>query len=675
MANKSKFQKSIANLKAPSSTAYSQTDWDAAYANVTPSNEDTRLYQAARRIADECAEAAREYPTPAFGPLNDRWATILAVAALNREYRTAVGMHRDAIKAQGQSNPLLSMDALSGIRLTSIYGQHFTLEDITESSTDLTENWLYDAITATGPAEPPDELSSHAMCAGQVYSFRKAMNVMWNNVQYEGWYYDLSESGSVDWKPGNPDAMILNQTWLLRQRTSLMNYPNIELTIWPKLNASKRRKRARPKAVVAASRHNGKVKVKVGSPTYLSKRPPLYTMEKCALEGVFLKDFLDREMPNARGVTVSKLLLSWHIILDIAQELSKEVQLPTLLSPAHANELALCIGIHPLLKAIEQGVGVSATLASVIVDFLTFSFKSNMNEKGNRGLWSAPLVKLPGSDEYVLPLPALETSNTARKVEAWLEKGGIDDNDPFTQRGELYEALYRSRLSDELKANSKFKNAAWAPNGIKKSNHFGEQIDLLVSFGGICIVGEVKFFLMPTEPSERARYDRKLEGAAAQIKRKTDALQAHPKVVASALGIPEAQVSVLRYVPLIVTAQNYGFSTRVDDVLVVESEFLKMYLGGKDIAVGRAMNFKTGKHIDDVREYYRNEVEAAQKFENEASSPFVLSRFSKRFEWGVSPYPSLLTMQSTIAVPMLQDVSGSERYQAQALLNQLPSSR
>ncbi|MGO7353894.1 hypothetical protein ACCS66_04060 [Rhizobium ruizarguesonis] len=669
------FQKAISSLKSPSAAAFVQDDWESAYSRVTPTNEDTRLYEAARWIAEEFAEARRRFPSPAFGPLSAEWATILAVAALNREYRTAADLRSDAIKKQGTAEPFISMDAMSGVRITSATGQHFTLEDLAESSTDLTENWLFDALTATGSNPPPEELSVFAVEAGRAYSFRKAMNTLWNQARYEGWFYELRADGRASWNPGSREDMVLNQTWLQRQQSNLMNYPNVDMSVWPKLTVSQRRQRARVRAVTSATRTGGTVRLKVSSPSYLSTRLPHYVIERSALEGSFLSDFLEADMPNAKGVTASKLLLAWHLFLDIAKELSNGVKLPTLLSPSQAEELALSLPVDVLQDALVQGVPVTAEVALAIIDFLTFQLKTGSNEKGNRGLWSAPLVKVPSRDEYLLPLPALETSNPARKVEAWLEKGGIDDVNPVTARGLLYETLYRSRLKNAIDNNKKFNNASAAEHGIKPSKDFKEEIDLLVSFGGLCLVGEVKLFLMPTEPGERVRYDGKLESAAKQAKRKADALSAKPEVAAAALGISVQEATALQYLPLVVTAQNYGFSTRVADVLVAEAEFLKMYLSGNDIVVGRAVQLGSSRTVDQTREYYSNEAGAARNFFKETSAPYVLTRISERFVWTTSPFPTLAHAGATIAVPVFRDVTGAERQRAESLISMLSPTR
>ncbi|NKL58322.1 hypothetical protein [Rhizobium leguminosarum] len=672
---RSPFQKAVSNLKAPSAAAYVQADWDAAYKSATPTVEDTRLYEAAKWIAAEAEEGRKRFSSPAFGPLSAEWATILAVAALNREYRTAVNLRSEALKKRGAAEPFISMDAMAGVRISSDTGQHFTVEDLAESSTDLTENWLFDAMTATGMNPPPNELSVHAVEAGRAYSFRKSLNTLWNQARHEGWYFEQGPDGISRWNPGSRQDMILNQTWLQRQQSNLMNYPNIDSSVWPKLTVSQRRKRARTHGATSVKRSGNTVKVKVSSPSYLSAWPPHYAIEKSALEGSFLRDFLGTDMPKIAGVTVSMLLLAWHLVLDIAKELSKGVELPSLLSPERAEHLALSLPARVLKDALMQGIPASLEIASAIIDFLTFELKNGSNEKGNRGLWSAPLIKVPNRDDYLLPLPALETSNPARKVEAWLEKGGIDDANPVTTRGILYETLYRSRVKEEIDKNKKFNSASAAEHGIKPTKGFKEEIDLLVCFGGFCIVGEVKLFLMPTEPAERARYDGKLESAAKQAKRKAEALKAKPEVAAATLGISVQEASTLEYLPLVVTAQNYGFSTRVEDVLVVEAEFLKMYLSGSDIVVGRAIQFGSSRTVDQTRQYYANEAGAAGNFVKEASSPYVLTRISERFVWATSPFPTLAHAGATLAVPVFRDVSGNERRRAQSLIDLLSPTR
>ena len=65
--------------------------------------------------------------------------------------------------------------------------------------------------------------------------------------------------------------------------------------------------------------------------------------------------------------------------------------------------------------------------------------------------------------------------------------------------------------------------------------------------------------------------------------RKAEKLDLRRDVVAEYLGLDRAGAEGLRMLPVVVTAHGYGFSTRVDDVLVVEAEYLRLYLMGDDL--------------------------------------------------------------------------------------------
>lgn len=447
-----------------------------------------------------------------------------------------------------------------------------------------------------------------------------------------------------------------------------MNFPNIDRTVWPKMKPADRRKRSRTWGVTALSSTKGFTKFKVTSLPYLSRYMPAYQFERAALEGSYLADFLDDGMPDDPVLTVGNLLLAWHAILDIAKLLTKQAPLTDSLSPQEARALALVVNRAAVRDAIGKALRVSDADADTITDFLTFTFQTGGRNKnsGNKGLWAAPLVPVPSTDDVAIPLPVLTTSNPARRGENWLEKGGINDKSKKGKRGDRYESLYRAKACEAVASNSKFRTASYAAREIKESV-CGEQVDLLVSFGGLCLVGEVKFFLMPTDPHERDRYDEKLRGAAEQAKRKAAALDARRDVVADYLGVSQTDADALRLLPVIVTAQGYGFSTRFDNVLVIDAEFLRMYLTGDDLVTGRALVPATGQHSDVMMPLYRTESDAARNFEANMSSPLVLTRFIKRVVWSETPFPCLAHDAAVLDVALLGDLIGFERMQAEIM--------
>jgi hypothetical protein len=84
--------------------------------------------------------------------------------------------------------------------------------------------------------------------------------------------------------------------------------------------------------------------------------------------------------------------------------------------------MAMLISRPRLVGLLREALAVEQETADAVVAFLTFKPKTRP-EKGHRGLWSAPLVPVPGSSDIAL---ALDNSKDARGI--------------------VYEAEYRKRI-------------------------------------------------------------------------------------------------------------------------------------------------------------------------------------------------------------------------------------
>ncbi len=568
---------------------------------------------------------------------------------------------------------VLSADVAANLRVAGAAGQRFTAADLTQVGADLTENWLFDAAKSEGTSEAPDDVARITIEATKAYSFRKAMITLWNQVWWQDWWYYETEDRITRWKAGDPQFERLEIAWGMRQESNLMNMPFLDMRAWPAMKPADRRRWARTRGVTGVIGSGATKRFKVQSLPYLSRRMPAYAMERAALEGVHLADFTGAELPLVPNVTADLLLLAWHILLDIATLLAKQAPLPEGgLSPADARRLALIVDRVRLREAMEEGLRIDTETAELIVAFLTFNFQVGGNKKaaGNKGLWAAPIVEIPDSGCLALPLSVLGTSNIIRRVETWLEKGGLDDRRVTTwpattsrhlapvpstteSRGDRYETIIRTRICRAIASNHLFGGAAYAEREIKKTATFPEQIDLLVAFGGLCLVGEVKFFLMPADPHERHRYDEKLKAAAQQAKNKVAALVAHPEALAAALNIDLDAAAKLRLLPIIATAQGYRFSTRVDDVLVVDASFLRLYLATGEQTTGMTLDPTTGQSEPQTLKLYSTEKAAAYNFEATMAAPYQLMRFLSQIEWDETPLPTLAHHGAVVEMPVV----------------------
>ena len=666
-----RFAVETSKLKSPTSTSFSITAWEDAFAKGSTTTADQRLLEAARWIATEATAAPGAFPNPTFASLSPEWGSILAVAMLNREYRTAYDLAQRNTKASVDAG-ILSLTTIAALRVRGAADQEVSVEALTEAATDCTENWLFDAARSNGTSGADiDDLASTAVQATKFYSFRKGLNVLWNQALYEGWYVEQDEAGIYHWRPDDAEYERFRFACLSRQMANLMNYANIDRTVWTQLGTHERRMLARKFSVVAVKEHNGRLQFRVGAIPYLSKHMPPYMYEKAMLEVCYVADFIDSPMPVNPCISVSLILQAWHVLLDIAMLLCARIPLPTTLRASEARKLALATDRRVLVDALAKALQVTPDTTDAIVTFLTFASHTGgaMKAKGNKGLWAAPLIAVPGTTELLLALPVLATSNPARRAEAWLEKGGINDDNPVCARGDRYEALYRIKICRAIANNEKFTTALCAKDGVTMTHDFAEQIDLLVAFGDLCLVGEVKFFLMPAEPHERERYDKKLKVAAAQAKRKAKELGKRPDVIASHLEVDMevASALALKLLPIIVTNQGYGFSTRIDNVLLVEAAFLCTYLGSSELVSGMALAPGSGRSATQSTSFYETEAAAANNFEAQMSAPYVLTRFFDRIVWSTTTWPTIAHGKTLIDMPVLGDLTRSERIQAELL--------
>ena len=669
------FHAQVRNLKSPTSSAFDATAWhDALTAAKNPTESDMGLALAAMWLAAEATALRRLPQDPEFAALSANATVTLAVATINREYLVADELSGETME-QAHKEGAISFGhmALGPLPLGSTR-QSATADDAIEAAVDAAKSWLFDAYassTVESAASIPEDLAPAAVRAIRRYSIQHGLNDLWNQCYWAGWRL-TKVADDLIWAPSDMQLATRLQACRIRQAENFMNYPFIDMAAWTALKPEQRQRRALPRTVtdVTSGPHR---KIRIGRPSCRSRRPPSFLIERAGLEGSYLDFLLDRSFPNEKRFTCQFLLQAWHAILDLALALAKSQRPDAPLSMERARTMALLVSRKELLQVLTKALGVDESAAKAVIAFLTFKPRSG-GDKGHRGLWAAPIVPIPGEDRLALALPVLVMSNPLRKAEAWLEKGGLDDNLSEDARGDLYEQEYRRKVCKAIAENKLLKEARCAPSEIKKTADFEEQIDLLVRLGDLLIVGEVKCWLFPADPYEQFNHMRKLRAAAEQAKRKAGLLQGRPDVAAKALGLTEDECRKLRVVPLVIMNQGFGFSLNVDGCAVTDAAFLATYLGAGTIATAAAIDTRTGLMEPTTTTLYERETQAADRFEAAMASPIVLQRFLDRLNWTAIPFPTVGTQQVYFTAPRLGDLTGDERLHAQLVTRAIAGS-
>jgi hypothetical protein len=271
--------------------------------------------------------------------------------------------------------------------------------------------------------------------------------------------------------------------------------------------------------------------------------------------------------------------------------------------------------------------------ASAAIDFLSIS-ASETCDMFEEGFWSRPILRVDDSDVAIV-LTSLEVGSPIRRVEHWLARAGYSDNLSDAGRGESFELAVRNRLSETIRTNSILSNSQCCPDSIKRDDDTGEQIDLLIKLNDTIIVGEVKCWIGPTEPTERYNYLKKLMGAAEQASRKLKWVRANLDAVGKYLDVCACK----NFVPIVVTNLSYGSSMEIDGVLVTDFHFLRLFLAGGKYTSGMAFDRDKRTAVQFEEDLYATELEAENNFVSALSSPRPLKRYLDALEWFESKFP------------------------------------
>jgi hypothetical protein len=672
------FRKLAHKLPSPLAERFNPEAWEEAFASFDPTEDDRRLLRGALWIGAKARALYETRPVrfPRLGPSD---AVVLAIAMLNREYRTLSTNARTAGATAAADGPA-TLDYISNVRFKNAHGQNMSSGDYIEAIVDALDAWLFDAVRCPATTEaPPADVGDMVEPLVRFYSMRHILKRLYDKALHLGHFLD--EDGI--WVPRDRALASLHQAWFARAQAVFGAVPAQLFNAWGDLEKDQRRHWGLTRSVTEARPAKHGTRLKVEWLTYLSKRAPHQALVRAGLRYSYLAEFLDQPLPLAPALTAAMIEDAWWICKDAAQALAAAGSR----SPKDMRttaQYANSINRNELVQAIGKALAIEVDVAEKLVAFLTYreSPKRRRGETardsdhGWRGLWTAPLVKVPELDHLLLPPAVFEHCAPLYRVEAWLEKGGLGDQGVSrsargeAQRGNQFERSYRAQLCVALSENNLLRTSRIAPHEVRKEEKeggFPEQIDILFKLGNRLFIGELKFLLMPADPHQWGRHYEKLADAAKQARNKAAALGARRDVAAAALGLAEVDVAGLPITPLIILNNGFGFSLEVNGCRVVDAMYLRDFIRSPEFSTGGAIG--RGKLLsEEITIVYSSEPDAAQRFDAIMARPGILIRFLDRLSWDVVDYPSDDGVALRIACPFRGDMTPVERERRKALL-------
>jgi hypothetical protein len=361
---------------------------------------------------------------------------------------------------------------------------------------------------------------------------------------------------------------------------------------------------------------------------------------------------MDETLPKSPGgdLTCRELSRAWWILKDMAQLAADDLGPAWWKNDGDVERFALTVGRDDLIRILTDCMSVTTERAAGMVDWFTCN-PGDTARMFAKSVWTEPLLPEPGTDNLHVVLAPLLSASPVKRVEAWMARGGISDSRGVKGRGKPFERHVRKVLSDVLTDNRLLADTSAAEHGLKRKGE-AEEIDLLVRVGDTVLVGEVKCFVAPSEPTDKHNHLANLDKATAQAEVKRAWADANREVVAEALGVEATQAARLRMLPLVVLNHGFGMGLERYGVPVVDLHYLRILLGWGSYQGDTRFERHIGM-VYDLVTLYRTQAEFEAKIDNLLRDPPPLKKFDGRIRWRRIPFETSNGQPFLIELPAI----------------------
>jgi len=337
------------------------------------------------------------------------------------------------------------------------------------------------------------------------------------------------------------------------------------------------------------------------------------------LQHGYYRKFMDEPLPGLGTFTLNQIVAGWRILQSLAMAIFDSP------GPVAADNLRELLRFSPrisgnvLRTTFAKALALDAERAAQLIDVFVFQGRASQD------LWSQPLMSV--GEDYCLVVPCIHSVHLERIIESWMRQGGLD----LDRRGAEFEKFCRHQLHLYAQESPIARSVAILDQGVKFTPAGGqpEQIDVVVLVGDAVLLVEAKCILWPDDALQFSNYRDTVEKAAAQIRRKRDAVASNYPAFAHRLRglghIAPAQGKVIGCV-LTNSAVYAGFP--IDGIPVIDLPILGAYLENRYVKADvRQGSQSLHQH---VLQFYDDALQAGLRLDSYLSDPPQLSDM-KRF--------------------------------------------
>lgn len=644
-------------LTHPTNAAFDEAAWRSAVSAIDePTERDLQLGVAAVHFGRELASLRTSTIPDAVSGFNRRRLVRLLVAFANQQYLTLQVKVRKELKAQNGGR-VFDMERAQQMVVEGGGGQQMSPDDLLTYLVNSLPHWLFHIwqVADDAPSDEPESVIDFAAHAFRMFSIEHSLRHLWLEALWLGTRLRKDGGFLVD-EPWDHD---LAGRWLVWDQRDLQNITaEFYIDAGAHIVTGGRLPPVVPaiaRTVIRISRPPSGRRVFVTGRTSGAKSEQRnHVSERDVLDRLYTGLFMDETLPKSPGgdLTCRELSCAWWVLKDMARLAADDLGPAWWENDGDVERFSLKVGRDDLIRIFTECLDVTTERAGSMVDWFT----CNPGDTGRmfaKSVWSEPLLPEPGTGSLYVVLAPLLSASPVKRIEAWMERGGISDSRGVKGRGKPFERHVRKVVSEVLAANDLLADAAAAEHGLKRKGE-SEEIDLLVRVGNVLLVGEVKCFVAPSEPTDKRNHLDNLAKATAQAEAKRAWADANRGAVAEALGLDEAQAAKLHVIPVVVLNHGFGMGLERHGVPVVDLHYLRILLGWGHYQDGTRFERHVGVAFNTVA-LYRSQAEFEAKVEVLLHDPPPLKRFSERLTWRQIPFQTSNGRPFQIELPAISE--------------------
>lgn len=644
-------------LPHPTSANFDDSKWREAIEEIgEPTQRDRDLAAAAIRYGHEVS-SLRQYCIPAMTEGYSRQQlTTLLVAVMNQQFLNLRQILLQKHKEKGRRGGMLDFERMQQTPVSNFGGQDMTADDHAAYLVDSIPHWLFHILQAPedGVRDGIEDAGRFASSACSIASVEHGLRQLWHNVLWCGSGLRKENGEVIDF----PRDKYITERWFVWDlRQSMLQMFEHGVDAAAQMVSNGKLPPVEPvnaKTVIRMERTpRGNRKFFIGQAIGRKPQQRAHVSEQELLERLYTGLFLDEELPKAglASLTCRELCRAWWALVDLARVASDDLGDVGLLRDAAVESFSMSLRVQDLVDVISAALAIDAARARAIIDWLTCD-PSNTTRLFAKSFWSEPLLADHTGDYRHLFLAPLLVGSSVKRMEAWMEKGGISDSRGIKGRGKPFEQHVRSAIRKAMRENDLLLDAAVSEHGLKRKGD-SEEIDFLARIGNAIIVGEVKCFVAPSEPIERHNHLDNLAKATEQADKKLAWALKNCAAVALALGIDdEERLAALTFHPVVILNNGMGIGLERCGVPVVDLHYLELLLGSG--SYNKGARFERGVGVDFVSGFlYGDQAELERELPELLRNPPPMKRFDGQVGWRRIPFPTSSGSPFFIEIPTL----------------------